>query len=196
MNSGRSGRKCHDGDAIDAWRAHARTGTRICVAAGFAHAQTAGFPNRPIKMIVGFAAGGGTDVAARIMAQKMSEILGQAVLVENRTGASGLLAAEDVVKSPPDGYTLMMASQTELAVAPRALSQGDGRSGQGFCPGGLLRSLPAGARRQPVIPGAHHGRGDRHGQGRSGQDHFRHRRRRHDAAHRRRKCFNSPPASK
>ena len=70
-------------------------------------------------MIVGFAAGGSTDVAARIVAQKMSEVLGQSVLVENRPGASGLLAAEDVVKSPPDGYTLMMASQTVLAVAPR-----------------------------------------------------------------------------
>jgi tripartite-type tricarboxylate transporter receptor subunit TctC len=91
----------------------------LCFAAGFARAQNDGFPDRPIKMIVGFGAGGSTDVAARIVAQKMSEILGQSVLVENRTGASGLLAAEDVVKSPPDGYTLMMASQTVLAVAPR-----------------------------------------------------------------------------
>ena len=86
---------------------------------GSALAQNAGFPDRPIKMIVGFAAGGSTDVAARIVAQKMSEVLGQSVLVENRTGASGLIAAEDVAKSPPDGYTLMMASQTVLAVAPR-----------------------------------------------------------------------------
>ena len=91
----------------------------LCCAANFAQAQTAGFPDRPIKMIVGFGAGGSTDVAARIVAQKMSEILGQSVLVENRTGASGLIAAEDVVNSPPDGYTLMMASQTVLAVAPR-----------------------------------------------------------------------------
>jgi tripartite-type tricarboxylate transporter receptor subunit TctC len=89
------------------------------LAAPFARAQTSDFPNRPIKMVVGFAAGGSTDVAARIMAQKMSEILGQTVLVENRPGASGLIAAEDVAKSPPDGYTLMMASQTVLAVAPR-----------------------------------------------------------------------------
>jgi tripartite-type tricarboxylate transporter receptor subunit TctC len=88
-------------------------------AAPVAHSQTTDFPSRPIKMVVGFAAGGSTDVAARIMAQKMSEILGQPVLIENRTGASGLLAAEDVAKSPPDGYTLMMASQTVLAVAPR-----------------------------------------------------------------------------
>lgn len=91
----------------------------LCCTAGFARAQSSGFPDRPIKIVVGFAAGGSTDVAARIVAQKMSEILGRSVVVENRTGASGLLAAEDVVKSPPDGYTLMMASQTVLAVAPR-----------------------------------------------------------------------------
>ena len=89
------------------------------LAAGAAFSQTSDFPSRPIKMLVGFGAGGSTDVAARIMAQKMSEILGQPILVENRTGASGLIAAEDVAKSPPDGYTLMMASQTVLAVAPR-----------------------------------------------------------------------------
>jgi tripartite-type tricarboxylate transporter receptor subunit TctC len=91
----------------------------LALAAPFAHAQSTDYPTRPIKMVVGFAAGGSTDVAARIMAQKMSEILGQTVLVENRTGASGLIAAEDVAKSAPDGYTLMMASQTVLAVAPR-----------------------------------------------------------------------------
>ena len=91
----------------------------VCSVAGLARAQNSGFPDHPIKMVVGFAAGGSTDVAARIVAQKMSEILGQSVLVENRTGASGLLAAEDVAKSPPDGYTLMMASQTVLAVAPQ-----------------------------------------------------------------------------
>jgi tripartite-type tricarboxylate transporter receptor subunit TctC len=87
-------------------------------AAGIARAQMAGYPNRPIKMIVGFAAGGGTDVVARIVAQKMTDGLGQSVLVENRTGASGMIAAEDVAKSAPDGYTLMMGSQTTYAVAP------------------------------------------------------------------------------
>jgi tripartite-type tricarboxylate transporter receptor subunit TctC len=91
----------------------------VFLAAQAVRAQSSGFPDHPIKMVVGFAAGGSTDVAARIVAQKMSEILGQSVLVENRTGASGLIAAEDVAKSPPDGYTLMMASQTVLAVAPQ-----------------------------------------------------------------------------
>ena len=83
-----------------------------------AQAQTSDYPNRPIKMLVGFAAGGGTDVAARVIAQKMSEILGQGVVVENRTGASGLIAAQDMTKSDPDGYTVMMGSQTTCAVAP------------------------------------------------------------------------------
>ncbi len=105
------------------WRGVLTLALAMVLALGFvaraARAQNTGFPDRPIKMVVGFAAGGSTDVAARIVAQKMSEILGQSVLVENRTGASGLLAAEDVVKSPPDGYTLMLASQTVLAVAPR-----------------------------------------------------------------------------
>ena len=88
------------------------------IMSGWAHAQNTDYPNRPIRMLVGFAAGGGTDVAARIMAQKMSEILGQTILVENRTGASGLIAAQDLAKSDPDGYTLMMGSQTTCAVAP------------------------------------------------------------------------------
>jgi len=82
-------------------------------------AQPAKYPDRPIKMLVGFSAGGGTDVIARIVAQKMSDGLGQSVLVENRAGASGLIAGDAVAKSAPDGYTLMMGSQTTLAVAPQ-----------------------------------------------------------------------------
>jgi tripartite-type tricarboxylate transporter receptor subunit TctC len=89
-----------------------------CFGAAPTSAQTAKFPERPIKMLVGFSAGGGTDVVARILAQKMTESIGQSVLVENRSGASGLIAAEAVAKAPPDGYTLMMGSQTTLAVAP------------------------------------------------------------------------------
>src|ERR1700733_15214455 len=88
------------------------------IVTGTARAQNNDYPNRPIKMLVGFAAGGGTDVAARIMSQKRSEILGQTILVENRPGASGLIAGQDLAKSDPDGYTLMMGSQTTCAVAP------------------------------------------------------------------------------
>jgi len=66
--------------------------------------------NAPIKMLVGTPAGGTTDVIARLIAVRMGEALGQSVLVENKTGASGLIAAEAVAKSPADGYTILMAS--------------------------------------------------------------------------------------
>lgn len=93
----------------------------VALAAGLAlnaaHAQS-GYPDHPVKVVVGFAAGGGTDVAARVIAQKLSEAIGQTFVVENRPGASGLIASDQVAKSPPDGYTIMVGSQTTLAVAP------------------------------------------------------------------------------
>jgi tripartite-type tricarboxylate transporter receptor subunit TctC len=93
----------------------------LVLLAGIAPPETSAqgkYPDKPVKMVVGFSAGGGTDVVARILAQKISESLGQTVLVENRTGASGMIAGEMVAKSPPDGYTLMMGTQTTFAVAP------------------------------------------------------------------------------
>ena len=74
-------------------------------------AQTA-YPARPIHLIVGFAAGGPTDVLARIIGGRMSEILGQQVVVENRTGASGNIATQMVVRAPNDGYTILMGANS------------------------------------------------------------------------------------
>jgi len=91
----------------------------VALACGLATAARAEFPERPVKMLVGFSAGGGTDVAARIVAPGLGEALGQGIVVENRPGASGLLAAEAVARAAADGYTLMMGSQTTFAVAPR-----------------------------------------------------------------------------
>jgi len=68
------------------------------------------YPTRPIKMIVGFAPGGPTDVIARVMAQDMTASLGQSVIVENRAGANSIIATEAVAKSPPDGYTLLVST--------------------------------------------------------------------------------------
>jgi tripartite-type tricarboxylate transporter receptor subunit TctC len=90
----------------------------LCCAQNLARAQDS-YPSRPIRMLVGFGAGGGSDIVARIVAQDISQTVGQSVVVENRTGASGLIAAEDLAKSPADGYTLMMGTQTVFAVAPR-----------------------------------------------------------------------------
>jgi tripartite-type tricarboxylate transporter receptor subunit TctC len=90
----------------------------LALAAASVAALGASYPDRPIKLLVGFGAGGGTDIVARILAPKMANSLGQSVVVENRTGASGMIAAADVAKSPPDGYTLMLGTQTTFAVAP------------------------------------------------------------------------------
>jgi tripartite-type tricarboxylate transporter receptor subunit TctC len=93
-------------------------GLALAVDLPAANAQITAYPDKPVKIFVGFAAGGGTDVAARILAQKLTETLGQSIVVENRPGASGMIAAEASAKSAADGYTLMMGSQTTLAVAP------------------------------------------------------------------------------
>ena len=83
--------------------------------AGTASAQT--YPVRPVRMVVPFPAGGPTDIVGRTMAQKMSELLGQQVIVDNRGGAGGLIGTENVAKSAPDGYTLLMGTIGGIAVA-------------------------------------------------------------------------------
>jgi tripartite-type tricarboxylate transporter receptor subunit TctC len=87
-------------------------------AASPAAAQTAAYPTRAIKFIVGFAPGGGTDVVARMLAQKMQESFGQSVVVENRPGANGMLGPDVASKAPPDGYTLLFAASGQMAVSP------------------------------------------------------------------------------
>lgn len=95
-----------------------------------------GYPSRPVKMVVGFSPGGGTDILARIVAQKLSEAWGQPVIVENRPGASATIGANVVAKAAPDGYTLAMGQLTPNAIAPA-----------------LIRDLPYNATRDfvPVI---------------------------------------------
>lgn len=76
------------------------------------------YPAKPIRLMVGFAPGGGTDIVARVLAQKLSESWGQQVVVENRAGATGTIAADFVAKSAPDGYTLLMGHVNSNAIAP------------------------------------------------------------------------------
>ena len=76
------------------------------------------YPNKPIRMLVGFAPGGGTDTTARPIAQKMSELMGQQVIVDNRPGAAGNIATEITARAPGDGYTILMATIASLAINP------------------------------------------------------------------------------
>jgi len=76
------------------------------------------YPSRPVRMVVSFAAGGPTDTVARIMGARMGELLGQQFVVENKAGAGGNIGADQVAKSPPDGYTLLMATVSTHAINP------------------------------------------------------------------------------
>ncbi|OZI21579.1 ABC transporter substrate-binding protein [Bordetella genomosp. 9] len=82
------------------------------MAATSAAARADDYPSRPIRMVVGYAAGGPTDVIARVMAKEMTESLGASVVVENKPGASASIAATDVMRAPPDGYKLLVTSLT------------------------------------------------------------------------------------
>src|SRR5215207_6991902 len=87
----------------------------LALASGSAAAQ--GYPNRPIRVLVPFAAGGAVDTLARLVGQKLSEGLGQPVIVENRPGAGGNLASDVLAKSPPDGYTVLQ-TVNGIAISP------------------------------------------------------------------------------
>lgn len=86
------------------------------IAAGASQAQT--YPAKPVRFLVGYAPGGATDINARVVALKLTEMWGQQVVVDNRPGASGTIAAELVAKAQPDGYTLLVAPQTSVVAAP------------------------------------------------------------------------------
>jgi len=87
------------------------------LAASSLHAQQ-NFPTHPVTLTVGFAPGGGTDTAARIVAKKLTENIGQSVIVENRAGAGGNIAAQQIATAPPDGYTIHLTSVGPMTVAP------------------------------------------------------------------------------
>ena len=104
-------------------------------------AMAQAYPNRPVKMLVGYAAGGGMDSLARVLAAKLADTLGQQVLVENRAGASGAVAADAMIKSPADGYTIYAAESGALilpAINPK-ISYDPVRN---FLPVGGVATLP------------------------------------------------------
>lgn len=93
-------------------------GLALALATVSSAASAEDFPNKPLRMVVGFAPGGGADIVARLVGAKMAESLGQQVVVENRAGATGTIAADNVARSPADGYSLFLGSQSTMVVAP------------------------------------------------------------------------------
>jgi tripartite-type tricarboxylate transporter receptor subunit TctC len=112
----------------------------LSFAASFSHAQT--YPTKNVRIIVGLAPGGTTDVFTRTLAQRLTEAWGQTVIVENRPGASGMIGGEAVAKAAPDGYTLLVSPQTSLAVAPALYGKAPYDTAKDFAPVSLLGSTP------------------------------------------------------
>ena len=116
---------------------------RIVIAAAFAlyaiATNAADYPTRPITLVVPYAAGGGNDVIARIVAEKMGASLGQSVVIENRGGAGGTIATRQVAKSEPDGYTLLIATSS-LAINPSLYPNVGYDPRKDFSPIGLIAS--------------------------------------------------------
>ena len=106
------------------------------LAAPLTHAQD--YPSRPIMLVVPYAAGGGNDAMARIVADKMSKTLGQQIVIENRGGAGGTIATRAVARSAPDGYTLVLGGTGTLAINPTLYANADYDPRKDFAPIGLI----------------------------------------------------------
>jgi len=105
-----------------------------------AHCET--YPSRPITLLVPAAAGGGNDTVARTVAERMSRILGQQIVIENRPGAGGSLAARQVARAEPDGYTIGIGNPATLAIAPAMLPNVGYDPVKDFVPVGMIAASP------------------------------------------------------
>ena len=105
-------------------------------------ADTAGYPTKPIRVIVGFSPGGSADLTARAVGQKAGELLGQTVVVDNRAGASGMIGAELVARAAPDGYTLFEATMTTHGIGPNLYRKIPYDPIASFEPVGLMVRIP------------------------------------------------------
>jgi tripartite-type tricarboxylate transporter receptor subunit TctC len=113
-------------------------------------AAAQGYPDRPIRLVIPYAAGGSTDNMARVMQEPLQKALGQPVIVDNKPGAGGALAAREVIRAKPDGYTLFFVNNGNLAVVPFIQKDANYDGQKDFTPIALVSSAPMVA----VVPGA------------------------------------------
>ena len=110
------------------------------------------YPNKPIRLIVGFAPGGGTDILARALGQPLGELLGQQVTIDNRAGAAGIIATELGAKAAPDGYTLLVGSSAGFAINPNLMAKLPYDPVKDFAPVGLFATLSYALDVHPSLP--------------------------------------------
>ena len=123
----------------------------FCCATSTANAQQS-YPAKPIRLIVGFAAGGGSDILARALAQPLAEILGQPVTIDNRAGAGGIIATELGAKAAPDGYTLLVGSSAGFAINPNLMKKLPYDPVKDFAPVGMFATLSYAVDVHPSLP--------------------------------------------
>ena len=144
----------------------------VCAALSFAGpAQAADYPSRPIKLVVPFAAGGSTDIVARLVAEYAGRDLKQTIVVENKAGAGGSLGMEQVARSTADGYTIGMATMSTHGSNPAVYRKMNYDPLKDFEPVATVLAVPKHLRDQSADPGQEHGRVRRPGQGPGGQAH-------------------------
>jgi len=121
----------------------------LSMVAGPAAGQS--YPNRPIRMVVALAAGGPTDTVARLLAAKLSELLAQQIVVDNRPGAGGSVAGDIVARAPADGYTLFVAANGPLAIAPSLLTKLPYNVAKDLAPVALIGNSPLAVMVHPAV---------------------------------------------
>ncbi len=117
-------------------------------------AQTVGWPNKPVTIIVPFVPGGGTDLGARLMAQKLSTRWGQSVVVDNRGGAGGVVGADAVARARPDGYTLLVGNVGTQSINPVLYKKLPYDPDKAFAPVSMIAELPFFVLARPTLPAA------------------------------------------
>jgi tripartite-type tricarboxylate transporter receptor subunit TctC len=116
--------------------------TLLCGLAAFGIAQAQDYPNKPIRIIVGYAAGGGNDIIVRVMQPEMQKGLGQPVIVENKPGAQSIIAADLVAKAAPDGYTILMGPSGPMTINPATYSKLPYDAVRDFAPISMICEFP------------------------------------------------------
>jgi tripartite-type tricarboxylate transporter receptor subunit TctC len=128
----------------------------IALLAGGAHAQgptsAPAYPQKPIRIVVGFAAGGGNDILARLVGQKMSESLGQPVVIENKPGAGAIISCDYVAHAAPDGYTILMGASGPMAINPAVYATLSYDSLRDFVPISQIAAFPLILAVSPAVP--------------------------------------------
>jgi tripartite-type tricarboxylate transporter receptor subunit TctC len=122
----------------------------VLIAASPAHAQN--YPTKPLRFVVPFAAGGGSDLVARTVGMKITEAVGQTVIVDNRAGAAGTIGADIVAKAPPDGHTLLLASSGPIAINPSLYAKLPYDAARDFAPVSIVTVMPFLLVVHPALP--------------------------------------------